>query len=702
MAQRVLYREWRPVNFDEVVGQEHVVNALRQSVITGEIAHAYLFSGTRGTGKTSLAKIFARAINCQNPSPDGNPCNECEICRGVLNGSLLDVIEMDAASNNSVDNIRRITDEVLFMPTLAKYKVYIIDEVHMLSTAAFNALLKTLEEPPGHVVFILATTDPQRIPATVLSRCQRYDFKRIPSEQMLARLRLIADKNDITIDDEGLRTIVARSEGALRDAISLLDQSRSMYQGPIGREEILAMTGVVNDEFMEEIVEALTQGNADALLSLIDKLVLDGGDLLRFTTSLAGYFRDLLVCKTTRKPEALLQLPRKTIQKMQALAPLYSQATLIRQITLLSRLQQDMKQSASPRIALEVGLIQLLDQTKISEQDAVALKATPIQSAPQEPEVSSAKAASHPSPSPTLNSSAPPVRIAPEPEFKVNIEENTEFKVNIETATEVEEDDTPEPEERFPSEGDPVLPEEEDLSDADFFDEAEHLENSEPATPPAMPLWSGRVEPGALAEPAVAEVDELPVNSEPNLTDEVPSSYKFQTDDQLMFDLGREPRVETSGVKPAAGSETRPGAAPAARPSDKSAAESESDVKAETRPTAPFNMVAVWQKFIREYGDLDPLFAILVQNYPHRLEGQTLVIEVPAEHKTTYDTMKSRKSRSMLEEAFRKARPEGEWLLDVRLNGQNDEDGDSVNEPDWVKKMKRATKKLDIPLDLEE
>jgi len=249
-------------------------------VISRQIAHAYLFSGTRGTGKTTLAKIFSRAINCLNPQ-DGNPCNQCEICRGVLDGSLLDVVEMDAASNNSVDNIRRITDEVNFMPSKARYKVYIIDEVHMLTPGAFNALLKTLEEPPAHAVFILATTEPHRIPATILSRCQRYDFRRIPVESITARLREIATADGITIDASGLGTIASFADGALRDAISLLDQARMSCQGTISRDDILALAGLTKDDALLELADALIGGAAAATLDLVDKLVMAGRDMAR-------------------------------------------------------------------------------------------------------------------------------------------------------------------------------------------------------------------------------------------------------------------------------------------------------------------------------------------------------------------------------------------------------------------------------------
>lgn len=365
MSDKVLYRAWRPLDFDQVVGQEHVVSALRQSAISGSIAHAYLFSGTRGTGKTSLAKIFARAINCPNLSAEGNPCNKCDICQDAIKGTLLDIIEMDAASNNSVDDIRKITDEVLFLPTVAKYKVYIIDEVHMLSTAAFNALLKTLEEPPAHAVFILATTDPQRIPATILSRCQRYDFKRIKSHDMHDHLALIAKENNINIDEDGLLTIINFSEGALRDAISLLDQSRSIYSDKvITRDDILNMVGVVSDEFLEEIIYNLVSGDVDELMLSVEKLIVEGGDISRFTSSLAQYLRNLLVYKTSRAPEKILQVNSRTLETLGKLAKVYSTQNLIKDIAFVANLQQELKYSENPRITLEVALIQLLQNVK--------------------------------------------------------------------------------------------------------------------------------------------------------------------------------------------------------------------------------------------------------------------------------------------------------------------------------------------------
>ena len=359
MAHLALYREWRPKVFDEVVEQKHAVYALRQAVISGQIAHAYLFSGTRGTGKTTLAKIFARAINCLQPQ-DGNPCNSCAICRGMLDGNLMDIVEMDAASNNSVDNIRRICDEVIYMPAQARFKVYIIDEVHMLSTSAFNALLKTLEEPPAHAVFILATTEPHRIPATILSRCQRYEFRRIPVESMVGRLSEIAKADGIAIDDDALQAIASLSDGALRDAISLLDQARASFPGRVSRDDILSLAGVVQDEFMQQMAQALLQGDAPALLSLVDQLVMAGRDMARFVTDLAQHFRNILICQISQNPQLLVRAASDTIASMKYLASQTSSEQLVELIKGLSALLSDIRWAADSRTALEIGLIRLM------------------------------------------------------------------------------------------------------------------------------------------------------------------------------------------------------------------------------------------------------------------------------------------------------------------------------------------------------
>lgn len=410
MSFLALYREWRPRTFDEVVEQKHAVFALRQAVISRQIAHAYLFSGTRGTGKTTLAKIFSRAINCQNPQ-DGNPCNQCEICRGVLDGSLLDVVEMDAASNNSVDNIRRITDEVNFMPAKAPYKVYIIDEVHMLTPGAFNALLKTLEEPPAHAVFILATTEPHRIPATILSRCQRYDFRRIPVESIAARLREIATADGITIDASGLETIAAFADGALRDAISLLDQARMSCQGTISRDDILALAGLTKDDALLELADALIRGDAAATLDLVDKLVMAGRDMARLIPDLAQLFRNLLVCQVSDRPERLIQTTADSLVQMNRLAQIASQAQLMAWIKGLSSLSGDLRWAADTRTILEVGLLRLVSETSMG--DALPLATRELRQA--RPVAPAAVSATAPAPAPAAPAAPAASPAAPRP-----------------------------------------------------------------------------------------------------------------------------------------------------------------------------------------------------------------------------------------------------------------------------------------------
>jgi DNA polymerase III subunit gamma/tau len=402
MAHQVLYREWRPKVFDEVVEQKHAVYALRQSVISGQIAHAYLFSGTRGTGKTTLAKIFARAINCLHPE-DGNPCNQCAICRGMLDGSLMDIVEMDAASNNSVDNIRRLCDEIVFMPSQAKYKVYIIDEVHMLSAGAFNALLKTLEEPPAHAVFILATTEPHRIPATILSRCQRYEFRRLPVASMAARLAEIARTDRIDASPEALQAMASLADGALRDAISLLDQARASFPGRIERDDVLSLAGVVQDEFMQRMADALLCSDAPALLDLIDQLVMAGRDLPRFITDLAQFFRNILVCQVSDHPEVLVRASSEALAIMKKTAGRVTGSQLVDLIKGLSALLSDLRWAADGRTALEIGLIRLMgpQQDGNGSRQAAVPSQTPSQTPP------GSKIPEKKEPSPAIPSPAP-------------------------------------------------------------------------------------------------------------------------------------------------------------------------------------------------------------------------------------------------------------------------------------------------------
>ena len=386
MAQ-ALYREWRPQTFDDVVEQDHVISALKQAVISNELGHAYLFTGTRGTGKTTMAKILARAVNCLHPR-DGNPDNSCEICQAVLNNTLTDVAEIDAASHNSVDNIRQITEEIIFTPARAKYKVYIIDEVHMLSTGAFNALLKTLEEPPAHAIFILATTEPHRLPVTVLSRCQRYDFKRISENSITERLQLIAANEKITIDSAALRAISLLADGALRDAISLLDQAKISFPNGATETDIRRMAGQVDRRFMIELVLAIVRSDVITILTMLDQMIKEGQDIVRFTHELASFYRDLLIIHasgdtTTLQSGALAGLIHASdaeINQMKELAAHYQQPEVVTRITQLSTLISDLRWSPNPRVLLEVGIMRLIG-TRASEVSAKLTQA-PATTAP--------------------------------------------------------------------------------------------------------------------------------------------------------------------------------------------------------------------------------------------------------------------------------------------------------------------------------
>ena len=359
MAYKALYREWRPALFEDVVEQEHVVKTLRHSVSTGRVAHAYLFCGTRGTGKTTMAHILSRAINCLNPN-NGDPCNQCEICREILSGSCVDVLEIDAASNNSVDNVRAITDEVIYAPVKAKKKVYIIDEVHMLSTGAFNALLKTLEEPPEHVVFILATTEPHKLPATILSRCQRFDFRRITHDSIAKQLHKIASAIGTALDDDAAGLIARLSDGAMRDAISLLDQCISLGSGKITYGNVLSVVGIVDDTFMTEFAESMLKRDIPAMLGNIARLVSDGRDIAHFVSDLVIYFRNILICKVAEKQcDSLVDVSGDVLEIIKKQACNISEDGITDIINGLSALERELKWAANPRVMLEVTLIRL-------------------------------------------------------------------------------------------------------------------------------------------------------------------------------------------------------------------------------------------------------------------------------------------------------------------------------------------------------
>lgn len=354
MGYTALYRKFRPITFSEIVGQEHITRTLRNQIIAGRVGHAYLFNGGRGTGKTSAAKILARAINCLNPK-DGEPCNECEICKGAINGSLTDIVEMDAASNNSVEDIRSIREEVNFLPTKAKYRVYIIDEVHMLSTGAFNALLKTLEEPPEHVKFILATTEPQKLPATILSRCQRFDFKKLSIIDIKNRLKYIAEKEHINITDDCLDEIAKMSDGAMRDAIGLLDQVSSFNEDSITIDDIYQISGSVPFKKIYELIDSYINEDIENILKTTEEIYNEGKDFTKLTFDMLSIFKDVLIYYRAPKYfENLNKLNFDEIKKIKEKIDIFDLELIIETLENLSR---ELKLSDYPRILLEMFLI---------------------------------------------------------------------------------------------------------------------------------------------------------------------------------------------------------------------------------------------------------------------------------------------------------------------------------------------------------
>ena len=355
MAYTALYRKFRPTTFADVVVQEHITKTLRNQIIADRVGHAYLFNGGRGTGKTSSAKILARAINCLNPK-DGEPCNECEICRGALNGSLTDIVEMDAASNNSVEDIRSIREEVNFLPTKAKYRVYIIDEVHMLSPGAFNALLKTLEEPPEHVKFILATTEPQKLPATILSRCQRFDFKRISNEDIIKRLKVVCNESNIEITDSALNIIAVLSEGAMRDALSILERCIQDGENKIDEDKIKDLVGIPKIAFVNSITEAIIDYDIDKALKSMDDILNEGKDLNNFLWEIIKYIKDILIYKSSKKADLYSE---DEIANINAISEKVTKEKLVNLIYELSKLETDMKWSTQKTIMFQAGIIKL-------------------------------------------------------------------------------------------------------------------------------------------------------------------------------------------------------------------------------------------------------------------------------------------------------------------------------------------------------
>ncbi len=355
MAYTSLYRNFRPIKFSDMVGQDHITRTLRNQVIADRVGHAYLFTGGRGTGKTTSAKILARVVNCLNPK-DGEPCNECEICKEILEGSLTDVVEMDAASNNGVEDVRAIREEVNFLPTKAKYRVYIIDEVHMLSIAAFNALLKTLEEPPAHVKFILATTEPQKLPVTILSRCQRFDFKQIPNEDIINRLKVICKEMKISADEDALNLMAVLSEGHMRDAISILERCSQEGDSNITIDMVKELVGIPKIEYINKIANAIIDYDTISALGVVDDIIREGKDLYNFLWEIIKYFKDVLIYIATKN---LSVYSKDEIEEIKKLAGKTNQDEVLEIIYKLSDIENDIKWSSQKTIMLQTGIIKL-------------------------------------------------------------------------------------------------------------------------------------------------------------------------------------------------------------------------------------------------------------------------------------------------------------------------------------------------------
>lgn len=358
MSYTALYRKYRSQSFDEIVGQKHIITSLTNQIKNNQVGHAYLFTGTRGTGKTSIAKIFAKAINCPH-SHNGNPCNKCEICESITSGSNVDILEIDAASNNRVDEIRELREKVKYPPVTCKYKVYIIDEVHMLTDSAFNALLKTLEEPPAYVVFILATTEVQKLPATILSRCLRFDFKLLTDEELEKHLKYVFEDSGIKYEKEALTLLAKLGNGSVRDTLSIADMCVAYSNKNVTYSSVIEAVGMTDRQTLKLISECLLAGDQGRLLSAINEVVCAGKNLTQLAKDLVGYIRDILIVKTCKDYKDILKLSSDNISDLEALSKIATSEKLIEILTKLSSLDNDFRYSTSPRNLLEITLVSL-------------------------------------------------------------------------------------------------------------------------------------------------------------------------------------------------------------------------------------------------------------------------------------------------------------------------------------------------------
>lgn len=371
MSYTALYRKFRPQDFEDVKGQEHIVTTLKNQIKADRIGHAYLFCGTRGTGKTTIAKILARAVNCEHPV-DGSPCNTCKTCRTIMEGTSMNVIEIDAASNNGVDNIREIREEVAYRPTEGRYKVYIIDEVHMLSTGAFNALLKTLEEPPSYVIFILATTEAHKIPITILSRCQRYDFRRITVDTIADRLTELMNKEGNDVEEKAIRYIAKAADGSMRDALSLLDQCIAFYLGEkLTYEKVLENLGAVDTDIFSGLLRKILRQDTAGAVKTLEEIILQGKEMGQFVTDFIWYLRNLLLIGSSEHPEDAVDVSAENLEKMKEESTMMDAETLMRYIRIFSELSNQIKYALQKRVLVEIALIKLCQPVMETNLDSL-------------------------------------------------------------------------------------------------------------------------------------------------------------------------------------------------------------------------------------------------------------------------------------------------------------------------------------------
>ena len=468
---QVLYRKYRPQVFSDVVGQDHITRTLQQELQSGKLSHAYLFTGSRGTGKTTCAKILAKAVNCLHPV-DGNPCNECEVCRGIDSGAILDVVEIDAASNNGVDNIRDIRDEANFAPVNCRYRVYIIDEVHMLSIGAFNALLKTLEEPPAHVKFILATTEVHKLPVTILSRCQRFDFHRVSPEAMLARMQTVAAQEGFTLDADAGMLIARLADGGMRDALSTLDQciGRSRH---VTAQLVTDVAGITGKDHLFRLADAIAAHDAAAAIEQLSDLHAKSVDMERLCADLVQHFRNLMIVKTVRRAESVLICTADELAQYRAQGTSFTLETLLYAIDLLQETAVTMKKGVNRRIEMELALLRLANPSLSSDNKAVLSRVSAVERA--------VRSGVTPLPAPQPAPIAPPVLEPEEPEAVAPPEEAPAF----------DEEDEPLPEETAQSE---LFPPEELPAEEQAPEEADEAPLPEPPpeptpepTPPRAP-----------------------------------------------------------------------------------------------------------------------------------------------------------------------------------------------------------------------